>query len=199
MAEFDFIGDGVRNEGIVPVKTGITGENKIIYFGRRKNADGQFVQGQGQIIVKQANGATFSQIFFEVKSDPASEPYKWQSIALRDALSHICCKVLTKDEYISMANNAAGSFDRFFELMETQVSPKLTDARFNWFLKIVLRQNQKDGKWYPQLPKKISFLELQTEGKTTADTISNTLANGEFYEIPQVTAPVAATETPLFT
>jgi len=164
-------GTPITATGKTPVQTGITSGNVIEYFGRNKDANGEFVSKQYRIVIKQANGATLSQVGYEPKPE-------WANAidTLNQQLMHICTRVVDEAEFTRMCETAGDDFDAFFALMETKILPLLQKAK--WHVKVVLTEN-KDGKFFPKLARYPNFLEL--DNGTPATTLSNSLAKGETY------------------
>lgn len=158
--------------GKLPVQTGITSKNTIEYFGRNVDIDGNIIPKQYRIVIKQANGATFTQVGYEPNVE-------WETAVniLNQQMMHICTRVITDDEFGSLCERANDDFDTFFQLVETEVLPLLQKAK--WHVKIVLTENKKDGKYYPKLAKYPNFIEL--DDNTPSTTISDSLAKGETY------------------
>jgi len=168
-------GTPLQVSGKTPVQTGITSGNVIEYFGRDRDKDGNIVsynegQGRFRITIKQANGATLSQVGMEPKPE-------WATAVdiMNQQLAHICMMVISEEEYLKLGEDSGGDFNKFFELVEARVLPALKKAK--WHCKIVLTEN--GGKFYPKLAKYPNFLEL--DGGTAATTLSTSLAKGESF------------------
>lgn len=189
------LGDTVKSDGttikannFTPVQTGFSSGNKITYFGRKKNADGQYVAGQGEIRIDQANGAKFNQTFF-----PPAEGAAWAEDLFNTQMLHICGKVMSLEEYQAMMQACGGSFDNIFAAIEEKVMPKLVKG--TWHLKLVVQANSK-GQYFPKFPKSPNFIEYD-DAQNKPVTFTTKLAGGkypEYFEQPAVVT--SAPETP---
>lgn len=190
------IGSTVKSDGTaiastsgkVPVQVGITSGNVVEYFGRDIDKDGNVVsyeagKGRYRITIKQACGATLNQLGFEPKPE-------WATAIdiFNQQMAHICCRVISEDDYKNLGEEAGGDFNKFFELIEQRVLPLLKKAK--WHVKMVL--TEREGQYYPKLAKYPNFIEL--DNGTPATTLSNSLAKGESFTVDysKVKAPTEA-------